>query len=186
MDKKIEETPNVSEKNLDILEEQEIYLEKLDFHNLSLEEKKVIYSYMTNSTPINTGLRISEGKILCKNATALLKSLNKIPNYQVRYVYRGIPHTDIQRYENAYENQSPIIEYAFTSTSKKFDTAQRFAEYNGIIFTIEHKYGKDVNKLKSYQSGEDEVLLACNSKFNVKSIIEQGNFTHIHLVEIDK
>jgi hypothetical protein len=179
MDKKIEDTPDVSE-------EQMIYLEKLDFHNLSFEEKKVIYRYMTGSRSINTGLRISEGKTLCENATALLNSLNKIPNYQVRYIYRGIPHTDIQRYKNAYENKSPIIEYAFTSTSKNMQTAQNFTEGNGIIFTIEHKYGKDVSKLKSYKSGEDEVLLACNSKFNVKLLIEQGKFTHIHLVEIEK
>ncbi len=196
MDKKIEDTPNVSEKIPDILEEQMIYLEKLDFHNLSFEEKEVIYRYMTRrSMSINKGLRTSEGKTLCEDATALLKGLNKIPNSQVQYVYRGIPiyndhlktHIDIQRYKNAYENQSPIVEYAFTSTSKNENTAIGFTwGVDGIIFKIEHKYGKDVSKLKSYKSGEDEVLLACNSKFIVTSIKEQGRFTRIDLVEVDK
>jgi hypothetical protein len=188
MDKKIEEIR-------DELEEQMIYLEKLDFHNLSFEEKKVIFRYMTSqSMAINRDLRTSEGKTLCEDATTLIEGLSKIPNYKERYVYRGIPlyndylkkDTDIQRYNNAYENQSPIIEYAFTSTSKNIQTARNFTWGNGIVFTIEHKYGKDVSKLKSYKSGEDEVLLVCNSKFNVKSIIEQGKFTHIHLVEIEK
>jgi Domain of unknown function (DUF4157)/ADP-ribosyltransferase exoenzyme len=100
--------------------------------------------------------------------------LQKLPDIKME-TYRGIGLTK-EDFEAQYQVGKEILFKAFTSTSKKRDGSQSFAnsEAKGgklpILMVLKVTKGKDIDNLSSSQ-GEGEILLAPGSKFKVEKII---------------
>ena len=88
-----------------------------------------------------------------------------------------VQNVHLLSYKNAFENNRPIVEKHFGSSSTDVSTAEDFAEEGqadgGIytMFTIKGKNGKDIRKLSDIPT-ETEVLFSSNSKFRVTNYQE--------------
>ncbi len=164
----------------------EITIIKRDFSTvlteLSVEEKAVIYWYTnTGYLGINEILRESKGNTTPQLGHLLNIALSKLSTYNF-FVYRGLRFTNsrIQKYKQALENETPIIEYGFTSASTRLETASQFGQ---IILTIFPKNGKSIENISKFVN-EKEVLFTKGSQFMVLDIKQENNYHFITLEEI--
>ncbi len=108
-------------------------------------------------------------------------ALSKLQSYNF-FVFRGIRYTNsrIEKYKQALEHETPIIEYAFTSTSTRLETAYQFGQ---IILIIAPKNGKSIENISKFVI-EREVLFTKSCQFMVLDIKQENNYYHITLQEI--
>jgi hypothetical protein len=112
----------------------------------------------------------------------LKDTLDKLPDYAGE-VYRGVtlPKDIIEKkYKDAFKNKTPIIEEAFTSTSK--DIGKSYEE--SVKFVFQCKRGKHIEKISAWGHDEEEVLLNAGSRFMVIDIKETNKLTTIYMEEI--
>jgi NAD:arginine ADP-ribosyltransferase len=154
------------------------------------EAKTIIYKYTddddTFNESINTVLRNSKGLVENEFSTHLNTALNKLPNLK-ELVYRGtvLSRFDIERYQNALENKTILIEHSFLSAS----LSEGIARANGdILFKIFGKTCKLIEKVSKFGSqsvyNEQEVLFQQGTSFRVLDISKQGNYIIIILREV--
>ncbi|WP_143569742.1 ParB N-terminal domain-containing protein [Tenacibaculum agarivorans] len=161
-------------------------IEKLKtlFPDSPQSELAVIFDYTKVAyVDLNQALR---GKILMTDriqgfANALEKSLKKFPKYSGN-TYRGtsVLETRIAEYKNAFENKIPVLEKAYSSSSKKLEIANKHllkrpkTGRKRILFTIKSKRGIDIEDVSAFgptfrepSQTEAEVLHLANTKFLV-------------------
>ena len=153
--------------------------------NLDIEDLTAIHHY-TNiyHHELNTALR--NGALnahLSGFNSALNAALDKLPNWTTS-TYRGSSMPEslvLSKYKTAFDNnQSSIIEEAFTSTSTSPVVANSFANdlFNNdnvkVFFTIHGNKGKNIDNISLFGPNfgnsaysESEVLFKSNSSFNV-------------------
>jgi hypothetical protein len=99
-----------------------------DSEILTKEEIAVIYAYTDDkSEGLNEQLRRDLGKINTEFGEELDKILEKLPNFEGK-VFKGasLSKSRLAVYEDAYENDKPIIDHVFESTSKSELIAKAF------------------------------------------------------------
>jgi hypothetical protein len=144
---------------------------KNEFSEITDYEKAIIYKYTEDGyISVNEGLRNSNGKYISNYSKFLTTSLKKLPNYKL-LCYRAATLTkaDLQKYEDAYKNNSILIEHTFLSSSKSQILARYFP--HNTLFIIKSRNGKDIEKIAKFGlwsgQNEKEVLFVANSKFEV-------------------
>ena len=172
----------------------ELDIIRRDFQNvlpeLSDEAKTIIYKYTDEDDAfnihVNKALRTHNS--LLKNAFA--KHLNKVLQQCSHYkgvVYRGtfLSRIDLERYRNAFENKTILIEPSFLSASLSMGIAKT---YGDILFEIFGKTCTLIEKISKFGTqsvgNEREALFQAGTAFNVLNISKQGNYTIITLREV--
>ena len=113
--------------------------------------------------------------------------LDKLPDYNL-LCYRTIKSNKsrLQKYYDALESNSIIIEKSFLSCSKSKMLASYFS--SSPLFIIKSKKGKEIEKFAKFgiDSGqnEKEILFQPNAKFQVLDILEEDGMITITLEEI--
>lgn len=157
--------------------------------DLSIAQIAAIYhyskAYPEHFRKLNSELRTG---VLSKHSQKfhqLLKSaLSKLPDRPgTSYRGAGLQESALQHYKNAFENNTPVTEKHFTSSSTEFSEAENFAllspgdKRTSTIFTIKGKNGKDIQQLSDVPS-EAEVVFSSNGKFRVtdykEAVLEDG------------
>lgn len=147
---------------------------------LTKEEIAVIYAYTDDiNEGLNEQLRRDLGEIKTEFGKELSRILGKLSNFEGQ-VFKGasLNKSRLAVYENASDNDTPVIHHAFESTSKSELTAKGFMRNSRtdakVLFVIFSKFGKDIEKYSKYDSlsgqNEKEVLFRPNSSFEVLSI----------------
>lgn len=156
---------------------------------LSKYEKAIIYKYSVDGyIEENEVLRSSDGKLISEFGLALQQSLSKLPNYSIEVVYRCVNLTafELQRYIEAFNNNKPIVEHAFVSTSKSESIADSFDA--PIKFIILSKTGKEIEEIAKYGKfstpNEQEVLFMAGTSFQILDIQTDGKRTLITMEEL--
>jgi SPP1 gp7 family putative phage head morphogenesis protein len=98
-------------------------------------------------------------------------------------VFRGANLTkeQLNSYLDAFKNNTPVTETAFTSTSLNKKTAERFGD---TIFKIESKNGKNITVLSKYGDAESELLFKPDTKFKITETKDFGGDLLIFMEEI--
>ena len=149
-------------------------------------EKTIIYHYTDyGNDSLNEKLR-NDYK-MPEFGRYLNHSLNKLPSYKL-LCYRAVPYnrSNLQKYYDAYEDGSVIVEKSFWSCSKSRLIAQMFC--SSPLFIIISKRGKDIEKISKFggtwAQNEQEVLFMFGSKFRVLEIEEKAGRITITLEEV--
>lgn len=160
--------------------------------NLSLFEASTVY-YYTEDGFKNLNKRLTFKKkpsdFLKQVDNVLSQALSKLLKYK-NTVYRAKPweRDKLDPYFEAYENQKPLTEPVYLSTSKSEKVARE--QFNcKTLFIIESKTGRSIAKVSSYDnnpksSPEFEVLLPKNKQFNVTNIKKEGDKFIIYMTEL--
>ena len=156
---------------------------------LTIYEKTAIYKYTDDDLThfrLNNFLRSNQHNTSNELADLIEIALSKLPNYK-DVVYRGIENDlgIVQKYKDAYENNVPIVEYGFTSTTRLYSIAH---QYGSIIFEIFGKNGKLIEKISKFGTqstiNEREILFNRNTHFEVTDFIVFSDYTLITLNEL--
>ncbi len=141
--------------------------------NLSLAEKSIIFKYSNDGyDSVNQNLRATYGKGNTEFGKLLFRCLSKLPNFS-GLVYRGVTLTkyELNGYIKAFENNQPVTELTFVSTSKSRSIAN---EYGNTLFIIHSKTGKEIERIAKFgfhnPPNEREVLFKPNRKFRVLNV----------------
>ncbi|GAA3976196.1 ADP-ribosyltransferase [Mucilaginibacter dorajii] len=155
---------------------------------LRLEEHALIYRYTEDAyETLNEQLRLSGGQNSSDFGKFLNKTLAKLPDYE-DIVYRAVNLTafELQKYLDAYSNNTILVEHAFISASKSKAIAYQFG--NSCQFRIFSRNGKDIEAFAKYglyhPQNEKEVLFKPNSRFIILEVTKQGDKTLITLEEV--
>ena len=117
----------------------------------------------------------------------LENTLRKLPNYK-GLVFRSANLTDaeLERYEDAYEKNTILVEHSFISTSKSIGIANMYGK--GCQFTIISITGKEIEKFTKYGfyscQNEKEILFRPNRKFTVLEVTKLNDSTLILMEEV--
>jgi hypothetical protein len=154
---------------------------------VNVYEIAVIYYYSESGySELNQKLIESQGKITTDFGNYLAQTLQKLPDYSGELVFRGtyLNQRQVQRYIDAYNEQKPIKEPIFLSTSKSRLIANQFSG-GKVIFEIFSKTGKEIEKFGINSSqNEKEVVFFPNTAFYVRAITKQQDLTFITLREV--
>lgn len=161
---------------------------------LKKEEIAVIYAYTEDMyAPLNERLRRNLGQLDTEFGKELDLILAKLPNFENR-VFKGtsLNSRRLAYYEDAFNNNDLVVNYAFESTSKSELMAKTFMRNSKtdkqVLFTMISKLGKDIEKYSKYDGlsgqNEKEVLFRPNSQFEVLYIDKSKSFITITLNEI--
>lgn len=98
-------------------------------------------------------------------------ALEKMPAH-IGDCYRGINMSKelFEKYNDAFTNNKPYTEQAYTSTS---DDPTKAFEGNAT-YLITSKTGRKISELSEFGKQEEEVLFKAGTKFNIKDIIVSG------------
>jgi hypothetical protein len=152
-------------------------------------EKAIIYKYTDEGYVVNENLRQNKGDKISKFATHLNTVLSKLPSLvpEETVVYRGVSNDKfiLNTYQNAFKNNTILIEHGFISASKSRKTAYQFGQILLIIFS---KKGKSIENISKFglnsPFNEQEVLFQSGSQFIVLDIEEENSNTIIILEEL--
>jgi hypothetical protein len=157
---------------------------------LNAYEIAVVYYYSESGyLELNQNLIKNQGKITTDFGKYLVQTLQKLPDYAGELVFRGthLNQRQIQRYVDAFNEQKPIKEPLFLSTSKSRLIANQFSGGN-VIFEIFSKTGKEIENFAKFgfhsSQNEKEVVFLPNTAFYVRAISKQQNLTLITLREV--
>ncbi|HEY8782805.1 MAG TPA: ADP-ribosyltransferase [Mucilaginibacter sp.] len=157
---------------------------------LSFEEQAIIYKYTEDGYErLNERLRISKGKEFSQFGKFLDKALAKLPNYEdVTYRAVDLTNTELQKYIDAKENNSILVEHSFISASKSKAIANGFGK--SCRFRIFSRSGKNIEEFAKYginhPQNEKEILFRPNSRFKVLEVTKYEQYTLITLEESKK
>jgi hypothetical protein len=135
---------------------------------LTVYEKAIILKYSTDGyEDLNEKLRLSDGKDISVFGVFLEKCLEKLPDFQGR-VYRGVNLNkyELRTYIKAFENDIPVKESFFISTSESQLTSRMFGR--NVQFQIISKTGKSIKEIANFE--EREVLFRYNTFFEILDI----------------
>ena len=159
-----------------------------ELNQLTVYEKAVIYKYSNDGfESINEILRKSKGKKVNDFGSYLNYSLNKLKNFD-GLVYRGanLSKRELNKYMNAFKNNSLITEYSFISTSKSRLIAMSFK--GNVLFRMFSRTGKDIEKITKFgisgYSNEKEVLFRSNRMFRILDITNESTYKLITVEEV--
>jgi hypothetical protein len=96
--------------------------------DLSIEERTLIYKYSEDGYEgANWSLRKSLGQTHTQFGKFLETTLRKLPDYK-GLVYRSanLSPAELDRYMQAFEKNTRLVEHFFISTSTSYDTANMF------------------------------------------------------------
>lgn len=151
-------------------------------------EKAIIFHYTDEGySVVNSVLRRSAGKLNTEFGVFLTEALGKLPNYE-GLVYRCVTlnNSIIQHYMNAAMSGEPIVEHAFSSSSKRRSLAMYFP-FN-CLFRIYSRTGKEVERISRYgvhqPPNEQEVLFKCGTTFNVLGVTIESGYSLITMEEL--
>ncbi len=168
---------------------QEIKSQRLTDTVLSLHEIALIYHYSDSGYEnINNTLKKNKGIATNNHIRFLCDTLNKLPDYQ-GVVFRGVNFDKFQkqRYIDAFNQNKPIQEFCFISTSRSELIANSFSKGDTMCM-IFSKTGKQIENFSKFglHSGqnEKEVLFLPNTIFEVLEILQDTTKTTIILEEI--
>jgi len=109
----------------------------------------------------------------------LIKALHSLPDYAGK-VYRGVD-VDLS---DQYQQDKVVHWWGFSSCSKDRSQADAFtSSKSSTIFTINCKYGKEIEVFSAYAK-EQEVVLLPGSIFKVISVTTVDKFTFIALDQL--
>jgi len=155
---------------------------------LSSEEHALIYKYTEDGyESVNEKLRLSDGRDYSDFGKFLDRTLAKLPDYE-DIAYRAVNLTpfEMQKYLDAYANNSILVEHSFISASKSQAVAYEFG--NSCQFRIFSRSGKDIEAFAKYGThhpqNEREVLFRPNCRFEVLEVTKRDNKTLITLEEV--
>jgi len=161
---------------------------KTELPALSVFEKAIIYKYSEDGyEQVNELLRVSKGKSNSDFGSVLNHSLSKLPNFN-GLVFRcvDLSNLELKRYKEALENNEPITEYSFVSTTKSELTAMAFGR--NTRFVIYSRTGKEIEKIAKFgiynPPNEKEVLFRSGRSFNILEVTKEQNHTLITMEEI--
>ena len=154
---------------------------------LNIYERAIIYKYSEDGyEDVNEYLRTSKDKSNTLFGKVLSHCLSKLENYQ-GVVFRCANLTDyeLNSYKDAFENNEPITEYAFVSTSKSELTAIAFGR--NTKFVIYSETGIEIEKIAKFGKhnppNEKEVLFKSGTAFNILEIIKENDYILITMEE---
>lgn len=157
-----------------------------ELDELDSYEKAIIYKYTEDGyESLNENLRL--GKQMPELGIYLLDTLKKLRDYKL-LCYRAVPlrKAELEKYYNAFQNDTVIIERTFLSCTKSKAIALAFCQ--SPLFVILSKRGKDIEKIAKFgvNSGqnEKEILFKPESKFRVLHIQEENRRINITLEEV--
>ena len=169
------------------------------YTQLSVEELTAIHHYTTGAyKDFNNALRTANGNISAlddfnRGFYEILQSgMQKMPNKFSGQLYRGTSLSDelLLKYKNAFQNNTTVTEYAFTSTNKQFDPklitkfqnlAKEKGESNVIMyFNAKGKNAVDIDNISRYGKNfielggdlQEEALFMSGTKFKVTGFDE--------------
>ncbi len=155
---------------------------------LSMEERTLIYKYSEDGyESVNISLRKNQGKNKTEFGRLLDNVLRKLPNYR-GLVFRSANLTgaELERYKEAYEKNTILVEHSFISTSKSIGIASMYGK--SCQFTIISRTGKEIEEFTKYgfHSGqnEKEILFRPNRRFTVLEVTKLNNSTLILMEEV--
>lgn len=154
-------------------------------------QKDLILRYTEDSYEwVNEDLRKKQG-VLANTydfSQALDKALRELPNYN-DITYRGVNLTakELEKYIEAYKQDTAIVEHTFVSSSRNQRVAKDFIKHEPpkkrVLFEIAGKTGKSIAEY-SKSPQEQEVLFVPNTRFSVDEIIYEDNKVLIRLFEV--
>jgi hypothetical protein len=155
---------------------------------LSIEECTLIYKYTEDGfEQLNEILRASKGENYTEFGSLLDKTISKLPNYEdILYRSVNLSQFELQKYLDAANKNSILVEHSFISTSKSRRIAYGFGE--NCQFRILSRSAKDIEEFSKYGSyhpqNEKEVLFRPNCKFKVLGVTKSDSYTLITLEEV--
>jgi hypothetical protein len=156
--------------------------------DLSMEERTLIYKYSEDGyESANRSLRKSLGQTHTQFGKFLETTLRKLPDYK-GLVFRSanLSHTELDRYIQAFNKSTILVEHSFISASASYDIAAMFG--GNCKFEMISKTGKAIELYAKYglESGQNEyeVLFRPNRKFGVLEITKMSGHTLIIMEEM--
>lgn len=179
---------NFVEQNL-VIELEEVRKHQYGSNTSILDdfEKTLIYNYTFDGfEELNETLRTGGTN---DYEDLLNTTLDKLYDYQ-GLVYRGVELEDseIQVYQEALDNDVPVTELSFVSTSKLRYLCFPYSGFS-TLFRIMSKTGKEIEDISFYgtnsisDQNEQEVLFKSKTQFRVLEISEVDSKTFIDLEE---
>ncbi|TCI84693.1 ADP-ribosyltransferase domain-containing protein [Tenacibaculum sp. M341] len=170
--------------------EEKIAILKGKYPDMSVEEFTAIYNYTVMAySELNAALRGRREmtKDLQVFDNVLRKSLERLPEKYKHTTYRGtqVRESRLEAYKKAFENQSKIVEEAYTSASKSIATAKTFipkmteSNRQKVLFTIESTKGVDIENISAdgptfkTTYNESEILHISNTEYYVTNYVEK-------------
>ncbi|MDZ7877370.1 MAG: ADP-ribosyltransferase domain-containing protein [Saprospiraceae bacterium] len=181
----------------DYLKEVEKTKKSDELEVLTNYERAAIYAYTVDRyESLNEQLRKKNGTNDTFLGQYLDETLSKLPNVEGIIVHRCISMTAkmLSIYETAFENETPIIEHHFLSTSRDESIASMYLKHSKNMYQVSYrifsKTGKDIKKYSKYDrfsgQNEKEILFRPNTEFEIVNISKSGKSVTITLNEIRK
>jgi len=170
--------------------EEKIAILKGKYPDMSVEEFTAIYNYTVMAySELNAALRGRREmtKDLQVFDNVLRKSLERLPEKYNKTTYRGtqVRESRLEAYKKAFENQTKIVEEAYTSASKSVATAKTFipkmteSNRQKVLFTIESTKGVHIENISAdgptfkTAYNESEILHISNTEYYVTNYVEK-------------